>query len=65
MGQFSNQNGQSNVMLVAPGDPDASYLVRKLENTPGITGGVMPPAGMLPQAQIDDIRQWITDGAMR
>ena len=28
-------------------------------------GGIMPPTGMLPQATIDEIRQWITDGAQR
>ena len=65
VGEFSNQVGQENVMLVAAGDPDASYLIRKMENTAGITGAVMPPAGMLPQSEIDVIRQWITDGANR
>ena len=66
VGQFSNQNGQSAVMLVAPGDPDASYLIRKLENTAGITGARMPlNAAPMSQADIDVIRQWITDGAMR
>ena len=66
VGQFSNQNGQSAVMLVAPNDPDSSYLIRKLENTAGITGAQMPlNAAALPQADIDVIRQWILDGAMR
>ncbi len=66
VGQFSNQNGQSNVMLVAPNDPDASYLVRKLENAPGITGQQMPIGGApLQQSDIDDIRLWITNGAER
>lgn len=66
VGQFSNQNGQSAVMLVAPNDPDGSYLIRKLENTAGITGSRMPPGGTgLPQADIDVIRQWISDGALR
>jgi hypothetical protein len=65
VGEFSGQNGQANVMLVAPNDPDASYLIRKLENTAGITGGRMPPGAAMPQADIDVIRQWITDGALR
>ncbi len=66
VGQFSNQNGQSNVMLVAPNDPDASYLIRKLENTAGISGSRMPlGATALPQSDIDVIRQWISDGALR
>ena len=66
VGQFSNQNGQSNVMLVAPNEPDNSYLVRKLEGTAGISGGRMPPGGSaLPQSDINVIRQWILDGAVR
>lgn len=66
VGQFSNQNGQSAVMLVAENDPDNSYLIRKLEATPGITGSQMPPDGnALPQSDIDVIRQWISDGAVR
>jgi hypothetical protein len=66
VGQFSNQTGQMNVMLVAPNDPDASYLVRKIEGV-NITGGRMPPgaAGPLPQSEIDVIRDWITAGALR
>ena len=67
VGEFSNQAGQMNVLLVAPGDPDASYLIRKMENAAGITGNVMPPPGRtpIPQADIDQIRLWITNGAQR
>ena len=65
VGEFSNQTGQENVMLVAPGDPDASYLIRKMENAAGITGGRMPPAQATPQSDIDQIRLWITNGAVR
>lgn len=66
VGQFSNQNGQSAVMLVAPADPDASYLIRKLENAAGITGARMPlNAAALAQSDIDQIRQWISGGALR
>jgi hypothetical protein len=66
VGQFSSQNGQAAVMLVAPTDPDASYLIRKMENAVGITGGQMPlnrPA--IQQSDIDQIRLWITNGALR
>ncbi len=50
---------------VAAGDPDNSYLVRKIEGT-AMTGGQMPlGGGVLDQALIDDIRQWISDGANR
>lgn len=50
---------------VEPGDPDNSYLVHKIEGTAG-TGGRMP-LGLPPldPAVIDDIRQWIADGAER
>ena len=48
---------------VNPGNPNASYLIQKLEG-PGAAGGQMPPTGPLPQADIDVIRQWIMDGAI-
>jgi hypothetical protein len=49
---------------VAAGDPDNSYLIRKLEGTAG--NSQMPLGGTpLDQAVIDDIRQWISDGAQR
>jgi hypothetical protein len=55
---------QPAVLRVKPGDPDNSYMVRKIENAPGITGQQMPLMETpLPQATIDAIRQWITNGA--
>jgi hypothetical protein len=49
---------------VEPGDPDNSYLIRKLEGGPGITGTRMPQGGpFLSQAEIDEIRSWIAAGA--
>jgi hypothetical protein len=54
------------VLRVMPGDPDDSYLIRKLEGGPGIVGAQMPFGGpYLPQASIDVIRQWITNGAQK
>lgn len=51
-------------LRVAPGDPDNSYLVQKLEGTASV-GAQMPlNASPLPQSTIDIIRQWITDGAL-
>ena len=50
---------------IRPGDPDASYLIQKIEGRAAV-GGCMPlgqPA--LPQATIDVIRQWVADGAQR
>lgn len=56
---------QPAVLRVAQGDPDSSYIIRKLQGTPGISGVQMPANGppYLPQATIDVIRQWITAGA--
>ncbi|HEY5101200.1 MAG TPA: Ig-like domain-containing protein [Steroidobacteraceae bacterium] len=57
---------EPNVLRVAPGDPDNSYLIRKLEGSSGIVGVQMPFGGpYLPQATIDVIRQWITNGAQK
>jgi hypothetical protein len=56
---------QATLLRVAAGDPDNSYLVQKLEGT-AASGARMPlGAGALDQAVINDIRQWITDGANR
>jgi hypothetical protein len=55
---------QSSVLRVAPNDPGASYLVRKLEGAAGITGERMPLGGpFLDQATIDQVRSWIAAGA--
>lgn len=55
---------QSNLPRVAPGDPDGSYLVRKLEGSAS-EGAPMPLGGPpLPQPTIDFLRQWILDGAL-
>ena len=55
---------QPTLLRVKPGDPDSSYMVHKIEGLPGITGGQMPLGETpLPQATIDAIRQWITNGA--
>ena len=65
---FSNlvnvtSNEVPSLMRVAPGNPDDSYLIQKLEGTAAV-GSQMPPfGGPLDQSVIDDIRQWISDGA--
>ncbi len=55
--------GMPDKMYVVPGDPDNSYLVMKMENTPGISGGVMPTTGVLDPDRVDTIRAWIAAGA--
>ena len=61
MGVPSRQTG---LLRVEPGNPDDSYLIRKLEGTAS-EGDQMPLGGPpLPQSTIDFARQWITDGAL-
>jgi hypothetical protein len=51
------------LLRIAPGNPDASYLIHKLEGTATV-GGRMPLNGPpLPAETIAVIRQWISDGA--
>ena len=48
---------------VLPGDPNNSFLIRKLEGTQTV-GARMPDGGpYLQQSTIDVIRQWIANGA--
>ena len=55
---------ESSVLRVAPGNPDQSYLIQKLQGSAS-SGQQMPlNAPSLPQATIDVIRQWISDGAI-
>lgn len=54
---------QPGLSRVAIGNPDSSYLVRKLEGS-GINGGRMPlNRAPLSAEQIASIRAWITEGA--
>lgn len=55
-----------NLDRVEPGDPDNSYLIRKLEGAAGIVGTRMPQGGpFLSAEQIGVIREWIQNGAER
>lgn len=59
-------NEQPDLFRVEPGNPDASYIVRKLEGGPNITGGQMPlDRTPLDQRTINAIRLWIAQGALR
>ncbi|TMA48269.1 MAG: hypothetical protein E6J81_06190 [Deltaproteobacteria bacterium] len=60
-------------LRIKPGNPDDSYLVQKIEGTPGIAGLQEPPgcpgsplngAQCLSADDISAIRQWITEGAL-
>jgi hypothetical protein len=52
---------------IAPGNPDASYMVHKLEGQTGIIGRRMPFSGppYLTDGQIQILRRWIAIGAPR
>jgi len=54
---------RSGVLRVAPGNPNNSFIIQKLEGTAGV--GERMPAGLpaLPQEDINIIRQWIGAGA--
>ena len=60
-GQGVASSQQPAVKRVAPGDPDNSYLIMKLEGT----AGSRMPRGQAPLTaeEIAVIRQWITEGA--
>ena len=53
------------VLRVAPGDPDNSYIVHKLEGRSDIVGGRMPrgTGPFLTDGQMLVIRRWIAEGA--
>jgi hypothetical protein len=49
---------------VAPGDPDASYLINKVTGIGMCFGSKMPKTGSgLSSAQVDELRAWIGSGA--
>ena len=57
--------GNSTFDRVEPGDPERSYLIKKLRGDPDITGGRMPFDGppFLSSEQIAGIAGWIRAGA--
>jgi mono/diheme cytochrome c family protein len=59
-------SGLAGAVRVIPGSADNSYLVKKLEGTPGIAGTRMPRNGppFLTDAQVKMIRDWIAAGAL-
>ena len=56
---------ESSLDRIEPGDPERSYMVKKLRGDPDITGDRMPldQPGGLPQAQIDGLIAWVRAGA--
>jgi outer membrane protein assembly factor BamB len=50
------------ILRVAPGDPDKSLMVQKLEGTQPC-GDSMPPGSKLTDAQLQQVRMWVKNGA--
>lgn len=63
VGQASR--GKAGATLVVPGDPENSYILKKLEGATDIAGVRMPRGNgpFLTAGQISIIRRWITLGA--
>ena len=57
VGKSSNQVSMN---LVEPGDSKNSYLIKKLL---GEGTSLMPPLGKLPDDYIDNVSEWIDNGA--
>jgi hypothetical protein len=57
--------GKPGATLVVPGDPDNSYLIKKLQGAADIAGQRMPRGSgpFLSEGQILVIKAWIRDGA--
>src|SRR5438132_8522933 len=55
-----------NLIRVVPGDPDASFLIQKLQGTDGLLGDRMPDGWpYFTTATINVIRQWLQNGALQ
>lgn len=50
---------------VAPGDPERSYLVKKMRGDADISGSRMPPGGPYLEAQVRLVSDWVRRGAPR
>jgi hypothetical protein len=56
---------RSTLHRIEPGDPDRSYLIKKLRGDPDITGSQMPldRPGSLTREQMDGLIGWVLAGA--
>lgn len=52
-------------MLVVPGEPSASWLIRKMNGTQGEGGGLLMPLGSAQPIQgVDVVETWVANGAL-
>lgn len=61
MGLNSTDANCGTDVIVIAGDPDESYMLKKILNEPGICGGQMPIGTILDAEDTDVIRNWIID----
>lgn len=64
----SHASAQDKLLRIAPGKPEESYLIHKMEGTHTQVGGsgeLMPDSGPLDKDLIDTIRKWILEGAKK
>jgi hypothetical protein len=66
-GEIVNRPAVGNASLdhIEPGDPERSYLIKKLRGDPDITGAQMPldTPGGLTREQMDGLLGWVLAGA--
>jgi len=57
--------GRPDLNRIEPGDPERSYMVKKLRGDPDIVGNQMPfdAPGSLPREKLDGLIGWILAGA--
>jgi len=61
----NTRSSQTSLLRVAPGDPESSYLIHKLEGRADIIGERMPQGGpFLSTTELDTIKAWVTAGAL-
>ncbi len=66
MANWMGQNSKlvTSEPLVVPGNPDGSWLYRKVNGTQGANGGALMPLGAaMPTSDAQVIHDWIADGA--
>ncbi len=61
VGMNSNDPNCGSDVIVIAGDPDESYMIKKILNEPGVCGGQMPIGTLLDAEDTNVIRDWILD----